>query len=582
MKRSVLLIIIFLSFQFIAFSLDLTFRIEQHAPDMILIPGDKDTPSFYISRYEVRNRDYMVYTEWLKRTYQSYPEVYKSALPDTVNYPNYFVNPAYRNFPVLGVSYKQANEYCHWLTDRFNEYLMIKNGLLMKDMGQINERNFNTLSYLEGQYIGLIAKDLMSTHSVSGGRSAIWYDKLMIPSFRLPSKNEWNHLIETIDINQEKLDYKKLKCKRPYGRRYFLDLFYEQYIVNEHWSGEYPLKYHLSNDDEEDYFNMIYPVCEESSGSPFLGIGNSVGEWVSDSYSEELSYSQKLEKKVISFEKDHLGRAPYIIFKDDEKGKPLFVDRKLPNTSFSLVDSETSHNGFRVALSVLNKPKYQTFGKLKEALENPDEVMVLYLMRFYPEPSLDLSVFKNMVDFSMAEYSLETAPKGLEKAVSLQKCRLPFNNLESIPDELFKLPNLQFLDLSYNQITTIPADIHKLENLVELRLANNKITHLPKDINLLENLEEIDLSNNRLKSLPESFAKLSKLKRLDLSGNSLSDISEIITRLPNLKYLKIGDNNISEQEKNLLINWITSNGGILRSGNQWFHSSERYIIYRND
>ena len=65
----------------------------------------------------------------------SYPEVYNKALPDTLvwrdklgyNEPfvtHYLRHPAYKNYPVVGVSWIQANDYCIWRTDRVNERIL--------------------------------------------------------------------------------------------------------------------------------------------------------------------------------------------------------------------------------------------------------------------------------------------------------------------------------------------------------------------------------------------------------------------------------------------------------------------------
>ena len=49
------------------------------------VPRRVTVASFYLDETEVRNVDYLEYLHWIKRAYaQSYPEVYKKALPDTL------------------------------------------------------------------------------------------------------------------------------------------------------------------------------------------------------------------------------------------------------------------------------------------------------------------------------------------------------------------------------------------------------------------------------------------------------------------------------------------------------------------
>ena len=45
---------------------------------------------------------------------------------------NYLRHPAYRDYPVVGVSWEQANDYCTWRTDRVNERILIDAGLIME------------------------------------------------------------------------------------------------------------------------------------------------------------------------------------------------------------------------------------------------------------------------------------------------------------------------------------------------------------------------------------------------------------------------------------------------------------------
>ena len=89
--------------------------------------------SFYMDETEVANVDYLEYLYWLQRIYGAdHPEVCRRALPDTLvwrarlgyNEPmvtNYLRHPSYREYPVVGVSWTQAKDYCEWRTDRVNE-----------------------------------------------------------------------------------------------------------------------------------------------------------------------------------------------------------------------------------------------------------------------------------------------------------------------------------------------------------------------------------------------------------------------------------------------------------------------------
>jgi gliding motility-associated lipoprotein GldJ len=172
------------------------------------VPRKQTVSSFYLDITEVTNKDYLEYLFWVNRVYgQSYPEVYKKALPDTLvwrdklgyNEPyvkQYLRNPAFKNYPVVGVSWQQATDYCAWRTDRVNERILIDNGILQEDMEQMDDNVFTTQAYLAGQYEGIVRRNprnLTNKNYGSGEESRIIKieDGLLLPSYRLPTEAEW-------------------------------------------------------------------------------------------------------------------------------------------------------------------------------------------------------------------------------------------------------------------------------------------------------------------------------------------------------------------------------------------------------
>jgi gliding motility-associated lipoprotein GldJ len=160
--------------------------------------------SFYMDETEVRNLDYLEYLYWLNRVYSlNYPGVYRKALPDTLvwreklayNEPlleYYFRHPAYRNYPVVGVTWGQANDYCQWRTDRVNEMILIQRGILKMDSDQKDDKNFNTDAYLAGYYEGAPDRKLPDLNPAGKGtRNVKMEDGILLPKYRLPTEAEW-------------------------------------------------------------------------------------------------------------------------------------------------------------------------------------------------------------------------------------------------------------------------------------------------------------------------------------------------------------------------------------------------------
>jgi gliding motility-associated lipoprotein GldJ len=159
--------------------------------------------SFYMDETEVTNVDFREYLYWISRVfYASYPEVYKRALPDTLvwrsklgfNEPYvelYLRHPAYNYYPVVGVNWLQATDYCAWRTDRVNEQILIREGILRTNPNQVDEDNFNTDAYLAGQYEGLVRSDLIDLDPNKDTRKVRIEDGILLPRYRLPTEVEW-------------------------------------------------------------------------------------------------------------------------------------------------------------------------------------------------------------------------------------------------------------------------------------------------------------------------------------------------------------------------------------------------------
>jgi gliding motility-associated lipoprotein GldJ len=172
------------------------------------VPRRVTVSSYYIDETEVTNQYWLDYLHWLKLVYgDSYPEIVNRALPDTniwreimeYNEPlvqNYLRHPAYRDYPVVGVSWLQASDYCVWRTDRVNEYILIREGILTANpTGQADDEHFTTDTYLAGQYQGDAASGGLKDMNPkgTGTRNVRWEDGILLPRYRLPTEAEWEY-----------------------------------------------------------------------------------------------------------------------------------------------------------------------------------------------------------------------------------------------------------------------------------------------------------------------------------------------------------------------------------------------------
>src|SRR5215218_932020 len=179
------------------------------------IPKRVTVPSFYMDRTEVANVHYREYIHWLTRVFdpESDPnnqKIIESALPDTLVWRSelsyneplveyYFRHPGFNNYPVVGVSWRQAYDYCLWRSDRVNEGILMEKGFVAKQgiQSQQQENNFTTKSYLLGLYQAQPGKPKKNEKLISPmgtpRMQVTMEDGILMPDYRLPFEAEWEY-----------------------------------------------------------------------------------------------------------------------------------------------------------------------------------------------------------------------------------------------------------------------------------------------------------------------------------------------------------------------------------------------------
>jgi gliding motility-associated lipoprotein GldJ len=171
---------------------------------------------------EVTNIRYMEWLDWTKKVYppenENFKEIYNGIVPDTLAWRdrlgynevmtnNYLRHPAYQNYPVVGVSWIQANQFCVWRTDRINEDALERNGYLKEDAKITDvtaDSNFSTHTYInspsstyggnEEILNGGKKKKKNPQTNADGEEINIYATRstgILQPGYRLPTEAEW-------------------------------------------------------------------------------------------------------------------------------------------------------------------------------------------------------------------------------------------------------------------------------------------------------------------------------------------------------------------------------------------------------
>lgn len=100
--------------------------------------------TLFADETEITNISWREYERWISLKYGPNSKEHIATLPDTLiwreknsyNEPyvqHYYRHPAYKEYPVVGVSYEQALAFCKWRTERVKSFLVLAKKFKYKD-----------------------------------------------------------------------------------------------------------------------------------------------------------------------------------------------------------------------------------------------------------------------------------------------------------------------------------------------------------------------------------------------------------------------------------------------------------------
>jgi hypothetical protein len=372
-RTIVLIILSFVASNFYGQDIEKKYRKLKHVSQYHLVINNDSIEPFYISENPITNREYLTYLCWLSDVYRNYPVELLKAFPnldnkqiDSLFYKwftpiqirtlvegtyfteHYMFSPKYLDYPVLGLNWDQSMNYLNWLSDRYNESLLIKKRILELYHNQFSENNFNTEAYLMDQYEGLV-NSLIWDPETKQPRSVKWKDRILVPAFRLPSQNEINIVQQSIHSSLE--EYKPNEFLK-YWTNYYMEINKYETILRIEGDNYLSFSYNKNVTMRPEYHEMLGEISEITLNQQFVRNENSTLKIFSD-LGQDIVTIKNTDDSIL---KDSLGHMPFIIIGEDENLNPIFIKRvDYPRENTEQGKREKKYSIFRYALCGIKK-----------------------------------------------------------------------------------------------------------------------------------------------------------------------------------------------------------------------------------